>query len=272
LNTQEILALYDSELRVEFQDPDLRKESLPLVVRLIRASPGMGFIRFSRLNEVNADAAIREQMAYFAEKNLPFEWDVFADDKPPDLEERLLAHGFKPDLEADDPGAVLVLDTTEARPPLLAPVTADVRQVVSQGHLDDVVHIEEHVWGGRFDWLKVRLEAHMAIPGYLSVWAAYLEANPAACGWLYFHPHSHFATLRGGSTLPAYRQRGLYTALLCVRVQQAIQRGYRFLTVDASPASRPILEKLGFQLLTYARSYKWQSGQEAAAPRPEAPR
>src|SRR4030067_492848 len=118
LNTQEILALYDNELRVEFQDPDLRRESLPLVVRYIRANPGMGFIRYSRLNEINANDAIQEQMAYSAGRNLPFEWDVFANDKPSDLEERLLAHGFKPDLEPDDPGAVLVLDLQVTRPPL----------------------------------------------------------------------------------------------------------------------------------------------------------
>jgi GNAT superfamily N-acetyltransferase len=268
LNIQEILALYDNELRVEFKDPDLRRESLPLVVRYSRANPGMGFIRYSRLNEINANAAIQEQMAYFAERNLPFEWDVFANDKPSDLEERLLAYGFKPDLEPDDPGAVLVLDLQVTLPPLLTLVTADVRRVAPPGHLDDVIHIEERVWGGRFDWLKVRLEAHLALPGYVSVWVAYVDGKPVCCGWLYYHPHSHFATLRGGSTLPAYRQRGLYTALLSIRVQEAIKRGYRFLTVDASPASRPILEKLGFQLLTYARSYKWQSGQEAGPSRP----
>ena len=72
MNTQEILALYDNELRVEFQDPDLRRESLPLVVRYIRANPGMGFIRHSRLNEINANAAIQRQMAFFAGRNLPF--------------------------------------------------------------------------------------------------------------------------------------------------------------------------------------------------------
>ena len=268
MNTQEILALFDRELRVEIEDPDMQMESLPLVIRHVRADPGMGFIRHSRLNEINADAAIREQMAYFAQRNLPFEWDVFAYDKPSDLAERLVAYGFKPDLEPADPGAVLVLDLQKAPPPLLTPVTADVRLVAKHGQLDDVVHVEEQVWGGNFDWLKARLEGHLHIPGYLSVYVAYLEGQPACCGWVYYHPHSHFATLRGGSTVPAYRQRGLYTAVLSVRVQEAIGRGYRFLTIDASLMSRPILEKHGFQLLTYARSYKWKKDQEAAPRQP----
>jgi hypothetical protein len=32
---------------------------------------------------------------------------------------------------------------------------------------------------------------------------------------------------------PEYRKRGLYTAVLAARVQEAIQRGYRFLTIEA---------------------------------------
>jgi len=262
VNLQEILALYEEELRIELEDPDMQKESLPLVVRHVRADPGMGFITFSRLHETTADAEIQAQMAYFAQRKLPFEWEVFAYDKPSDLEERLVAYGFKPDLEPDDPGAVLVLDLHDAPPTLLSQVAADVRQV-ARHQLDDVVRVEERVWGGDFDWLKARLHRHMDIPGYLSVFVAWVDQDPACCGWVYYHPHSHFATLRGGSTIREHRQRGLYAAILSVRAQQAIDRGYRFLTVDAAPMSRPILEKLGFQLLTYARSYKWRAVREA---------
>ena len=62
----------------------------------------------------------------------------------------------------------------------------------------------------------------------------------------------------GGSTLPLYRRRGLYTALLALRVQEAIRRGYRFVAIDTSPMSRPIVEKHGFRLITYAQDHDWQ--------------
>jgi hypothetical protein len=261
MNLSEILTLYERELRIESDDPDLQKEILPRVVRLVRSDPAMGFIRYCRLDEFNADAEIREQMAYFAGRNHPLEWDVFAYDQPLDLEERLAAYGFKPDLEPDDPGPVLVLDLREAAPRLLTPITADVRQVADPRQLDHVVSIEQQVWGGDFDWLKPRLEGHLGIRDYLAVYVAYVQSRPAACGWMYFHPHSHFATLRGGSTLPGFRQSGLYAAILAARVQAALDREVRFLTVDASPMSRPILEKFGFQVLTYARSYKWKKDQ-----------
>ena len=53
-------------------------------------------------------------------------------------------------------------------------------------------------------------------------------------------------------------KRGLYTALVATRVQAALRRGYRFLTIDASPMSQPIVASHGFQLLTYACDYAWK--------------
>jgi hypothetical protein len=41
-------------------------------------------------------------------------------------------------------------------------------------------------------------------------------------------------------------------------LQEAPQRGYRFLTVDASPMSRPILEKMGFQLIALSWPCQWK--------------
>jgi predicted acetyltransferase len=59
--------------------------------------------------------------------------------------------------------------------------------------------------------------------------------------------------------VPGHRRRGLYTALLAARAQEARRRGARFLTVDASPMSQPILEKLGFRCISYAHEYRWRT-------------
>ena len=81
----------------------------------------------------------------------------------------------------------------------------------------------------------------------MSVYVAYVAGQPASAARIEFHPARQFAELYGGSTVPDQRGRGLYTALVAVRAQEALTRGVRFLTVDASPMSRPILERLGFQ-------------------------
>jgi predicted GNAT family acetyltransferase len=91
----------------------------------------------------------------------------------------------------------------------------------------------------------------MHSPDSVSVYIAYVDGIPASAAWIDFHQlsGSQFAGLWGGSTLSEYRNRGLYTDLVAARAQEAIRRGIRFMTIDASPMSRAVLEKLGFRLL-----------------------
>ena len=57
--------------------------------------------------------------------------------------------------------------------------------------------------------------------------------------------HTEFAGLWGGSTLPEWRRRGLYRALVSHRAKIALAQGYPYARVDTSPDSRPILTALG---------------------------
>jgi GNAT superfamily N-acetyltransferase len=65
-----------------------------------------------------------------------------------------------------------------------------------------------------------------------------------------FHRGTEFASLWGGGTVRAFRGRGIYRALVAHRARLAAERGFRYLQVDASAESRPILERLGFVQLT----------------------
>ncbi|MDF3147385.1 GNAT family N-acetyltransferase, partial [Streptomyces sp. T21Q-yed] len=51
------------------------------------------------------------------------------------------------------------------------------------------------------------------------------------------------------------RGRGIYRALVAHRARAAVDRGYRYLQVDAMSTSRPILERLGFEPLTTTTPY-----------------
>jgi hypothetical protein len=253
LNHQDLLAQYDQHLRIEIEHPGVRKEAFPQLVRFIKPAPGMNYIAYSHLDEANIDAVIQDQIAYFASMPQPFSWHVYEHDVPLTLKDRLLAHGFAPD---DDPDAVMVLDVQEAPPALLESSSLEIRRLTQPDQLDDVVRVEEQVLGGDFSWLKRRLSPHLEIPDYLSVYVAYVDGQPACSGWIYFYPHNPFAGLFGGATLPSLRKRGLYSAVLAVRVQEALQRNYRFVTTGASPMSQPILAHHGFQLLTYAYAHE----------------
>lgn len=260
MNQKERLSLFDREQRIEIEFPDMEKQVLPHVIRFVRPAPGMSFILYSDLNGADLDAVIEKQIAYFSKRQQPFEWKVYDHDKPAGLRDRLVAAGFEP----EDPDAVMVLDLESAPASLLERVQAEdlaytIRRITTREELADVIRVEEQVWGGNFDWIRGRLGAHLEVPGYLSVYVAYVEDEPAATGWIYFHPGSdHFASIWGGSTVEKFRGRGLYTALLARRAREAQQRGYRFLTLDASPMSRPIVARHGFELLTYAHACEWR--------------
>jgi hypothetical protein len=254
MDIRDILALYDQQQRIDIEYPGVRKDMSPRLVRFVRPTPGMSWIQYSRLDESNADAAIQEQIGYFTQINQPFSWKVYDHDGPPDLKTRLAAHGLAP----DELEGVMVLDLSEVPASLLEPVRADVRSITRREQLFDVIRVEEQVWGSDFNWITERMGEHLAIPNFLSVYVAYVDDQPACAGWTYFPPRSQFADLWGGSTVPEHRQRGLYTAVLALRVQEARRRGYRFLTVDTSAMSRPIVAQHGFRLMTHAQDFDWK--------------
>jgi len=66
---------------------------------------------------------------------------------------------------------------------------------------------------------------------------------------------TQFCGLWGGSTLPSWRRRGLYRALVSHRASMALERGYPLARVDTSPDSRPILLRLGLHPVADTRPY-----------------
>jgi GNAT superfamily N-acetyltransferase len=254
IDLQALRALYDQELRVGINYPEARKEMTARVVRFVREAPGMNFVSYGRLDAATLDDDIAEQVAYFRQWDQPFSWHVYAHDQPANLAERLVAHGF----ELDDQADVMVLDLQSPPAALLAPLQVAIRQITQREQLSDVIGVMERVWGGDFGWIWRRLGGHMEIPGYLNIYMADVDGQPASAAWVYFYPGSRFAGLFGGSTVPELRGRGLYTALLAARAQEAIRRGYRFLTIDAGEMSRPIVAGHGFQQLTQVFDYLWK--------------
>ncbi|HKJ38279.1 MAG TPA: GNAT family N-acetyltransferase, partial [Anaerolineales bacterium] len=133
----------------------------------------------------------------------------------------------------------------------------DIRRITTHDGLKDIVHVLDQVYGGKNNWVYDRLGMHLKFPGYLSVYAAYVDDNPASIAWTYFPP-GHFATLFGGTTLAEYRNRGLYTSLLAARLKEIRERGVPFAVVETGPMSKPIVERHGFQHLTTVWDYEWQ--------------
>jgi hypothetical protein len=256
MNKSQIIALYDQDQRRDVEYPLMRREVTPNVVRHIDTSEnGEGIITYSRLNEDYAEDTIREQVIYFESIRQDFEWKVYDYDKPPDLKERLRAYGFT----VEEAEALVVLELEAAPEILWQPVLHNVQRIKDPEKLADVLIVEQQVWDEDFSWLSQYLgQALSHYPEQMSVYVAYIDEQPASTAWIYFPEHSQFASLWGGSTVAGFRQQGLYTALLAVRAQEAKSRQVRYLTVDASAMSRPILEKFGFEMIAYSYPCKWK--------------
>ncbi|MCL4871464.1 MAG: hypothetical protein KJ063_21090 [Anaerolineae bacterium] len=262
MKREEILALYDKQERMQGNHPSYRQEVTPEVVRAIaNRLERYSFVIYSQLTPTNADAIIQREMDYYRRTGgAGIEWKLYEHDPPPDLGKRLAAHGF----EAEDQESLLVLDLQNMPEIYQQPITADIRRLTTGEEINHVVQIEAQVYGTDFSWLQTQFEENIATqPDYWSIYAAYVNGEPVCGAWISFPKGSSFAGLWGGATLEKYRQIGLYTQVVAVRAQEAIARGYRFLTVDASDMSQPILLKRGFQLLTYTYPYFWQPKRDA---------
>jgi GNAT superfamily N-acetyltransferase len=259
VDVTQLLDLHDQYQRIEVEYRAMRREATPDIVRHVALKHGHGMVLYSRLTDTNVDRVIAEQIACFDQLGQDFEWKTYDHDTPVDLKDRLRAHG----LEAEEPEALLVLDIEAAPAILLQPVMLDVRQITDPDRLEEYRQVQEKVWDEQVDWQIAALRDDLINdPDHVSVYIAYAAGVPVSAARIDFHDDNPFAGLWGGSTLAEYRGRGYYTALLAARLQEARRRGVRFLAIDASPMSRPIVEKNGFQFLTFTQPFKWQVKQQ----------
>lgn len=261
MNKNRLLVRYDKDLRMRMMYPEARREITGEVVRFIRQAPGLNVVAFTFANERQLRNVIHQEVEYFAPMNQPFTWKVYDHDLLPSLKDALRSHDF---IEDNDPADVMVLDLDRAPAHLFQtayPAKAvDIRRITTVDELKDVIYVLNNVYGNDNAWVNTRLGRHLQIPGYLSVYVAYLNAQPAAVAWTYFPP-GHFATLFGGSTIAQYRNHGLYTRLLATRLKEIRERGYPFAAVEAGTMSKPIVAKHGFQHLTTVWDYQWKGNQ-----------
>ncbi|HWG98754.1 MAG TPA: GNAT family N-acetyltransferase [Pilimelia sp.] len=217
---------------------------------------GGGFLTYADLAGLRGaelDALIARQRELFLARGEPVEWKLHGHDAPADLADRLVAAGFRP--QAPETVMVGAVAPLAAALPVL-PAQVRLREVSARADLDRIADLKQAVWGEPGGWLADGLERELATdPAALTVVTAEVDGQVVSAGWVRYVKGTGFATLWGGSTLPAWRRRGIYRALVVHRARLADVRGYQLLQVDASADSRPILERLGFVEVTTTTPY-----------------
>jgi GNAT superfamily N-acetyltransferase len=254
-----LLSAYDAQLRAHVP------ERLPAGIRVERDGPlvrtfgfgDRGMVEHRSLDGLDGrelDRLIARQVQIFAERREPFEWKLHGHDRPADLAERLRAAGFVP--EDTETVVVAAVEAIGIEPNV--PDGVSIREVYDRADLRRIVELEDRVWLDDHGWMVHDLEKErLADPEALRVFLAEAGDVAVSAAWMRFPSGTDFATLWGGATLPEWRGRGIYRALVAHRANLAAQRGRLYLEVDASDDSRPILERLGFVPVTTTTPYIW---------------
>ncbi len=258
MQIEELRAIYDQDQRIDVRYPDTERECVNgVIVRHLQTTGRkLGWILWSQLKSDTIDAIIDEQLAYFKHIGREFEWKVFSYDEPVDLKDRLVDRGFDLREPAD---AIMVLDMQNLPAVFTRPVPKNIRRISDPADIPAAMVVLAQVWNEDFSPLGAELANQMQhTPDALSLYVAYVDDQVVSTAWSQFALNSAFVSLWGGTTLPEYRKQGFYSGLLAARAAEAQARGRRFLTVDASPMSRPILEKFGFVNIAMATACIWR--------------
>jgi len=228
---------------------------LPRVTRWRSGDGSHHAVIFSSLDKDCADAVIDEQIAHYRELVSEFEWKLYAHDKPDDLLSRLRRRGF----EIGPREAFMVFDLSNRAEWIHDSVDPAVIRVEREDQIADYRRVAEAVFDKDYAFTYGELaEAIRAGSTDHVGYIAYDGREPVSVGRLYTHPQSWFAGLYGGGTLSSHRGKGFYRAVVAARARDAIAAGAKYLSVDALPTSRPILERMGFQWLTDTWPCVWK--------------
>jgi GNAT superfamily N-acetyltransferase len=269
MNRTAVLVAYNKQIR-QGTAPDgtgAEFESDEFVLRRL-AKPGhegSGII-WSNLNSANADAVIAEQVAFFGRRGQRFEWKLYDYDEPADLADRLASAGFV----AEDAETFVVAEVAEVIDGLRS---AELPEGVTAVRVTDAAGVALMAKVQELVFSDDKSELHEAIlaqlteaPDTVEIVLAMAGDEPVCAARIDFPPGTEFAGLWGGGTLPQWRRRGIYRALVRYRAELAAARGYKYLTVDASQDSRPILERVGFTRLATTTPFIWTPYQSSRVP------
>jgi hypothetical protein len=233
----ELLAKYDQQVRRV--SPFDGVERTERIVRILL--PHWRGVLWSDLDEATADAAIAGEIARFDGLG-EFEWKYYSYDEPADLPDRFLAAGFK----AGDTETLLIGEVERLPNESPLPDGIELREITDEAGVDAMAHVnlegfgEEAGEGFRTQVLK-EIRA-----GRTRMVVAFAGERPVSMGRVEFYAGSEFGGLFGGATVPEFRGRGIFRAIVGQRGAWATAAGCRYLQTDASDDSRPILERLGF--------------------------
>lgn len=142
MNIQEVTRIYNEYERKGSTLGGYTKVVTPEVVKFVSDTQYGSFISFFDLNDENVDSVIEREKAYFAQRDLAFEWKVYDTDLPISIDKKLISHGF----EKGESESFMALSLDE-----LSMIDVDndaCVEVSDEQGIKDAISVQEQVWGG----------------------------------------------------------------------------------------------------------------------------
>ena len=236
-----VLTAFDEQMRRHpVAGPGVRVEVTDRVTRAVGTDAAWSAVVWSGLIEDDADEVIAAEVAR-AQK--PLEWKLYSHDRPADLPDRLRAAGLTP----EPAETLMVAEIGDLDLPVRAPDGVRTATVEDDAGVQTMLEVHLAVFGSVHPGTAEAVRASLAMrPRPIEAVLAWGGDVAVSAGRVEFHEGTDFASLWGGGTLPEWRGRGVFRALVGHRALLAQERGFRYLQVDAMPTSRPILERMGF--------------------------
>ncbi|MDI6097334.1 GNAT family N-acetyltransferase [Actinoplanes sp. NEAU-A12] len=253
----ELLALHDQQVRgsIASRLPDNWKPSWDgPVLQITTPARGLAFAQdLDGLSVEELDSLIERARDRSAAHGQAIEWKTYGHDRQ-DLPERLRLAGFAP----EDQETIVIGQATDLTGAGEVPDGITIRATTDLSDLRRIAAMESEVWGVDWSWLADDLlDRIRSAPDNIVVLVAEAEGEVVSAAWLAAFPGTEFAALWGGSTLAPWRRKGIYRALVARRAQIASEWGVKYLMVDASPDSSPILQRLGLHPVSTTTPWVW---------------
>lgn len=197
---------------------------------------------------------VARQVEFFGGRGQRVEWKTYDYDEPADLPEHLERAGFVP----EDDEVLLLGRCEELVHDVALPEGVRLRDIETDADWERVRTMADAVWGSDTSWVNDSLRAEQrSRPDLMTATVAEEVATGVVLSYavLRLTEGTQFCGLWGGSTLPQWRRRGLYRALVSHRARAALERGFPIARVDTTPMSRPILVALGMQAVCGTRPW-----------------
>ena len=279
----DLLRTYDALLRTEAEmHSAARWDRDGPLFRAVFAD-GSGFVTYRDLAGFDGpddgerlDTLIQRTVEHFDgdETVRSFEWKTRGHDRPSDLGRRLEAHG----LVAEEPETVMLGEAALLAAEVPLPDGVVLRRIgfdergeavareVALADVERAQAMQVAVFGAPAHSPGEALLGHLLDPASgVELWVAETlrddgTAEVLSVGRLDLLPGTGCAGLWGGATIPGWRGRGLYRAVVAARARSAMAQGAHLMHSDCSRDSRPILERAGLVAVTTTTPYRWTRG------------